>query len=370
MTTNEASDEGGVRRHRRQTLASSSDFQEDVLLRKTPIALLLALALIGAACGSQENVTESTPVATTESPSTTAPASSTTAPVPSTTTAPEAEAAGFPVTIAAANGEVELPARPEAIVSLSSSSTEILFAIGAGDQVVAVDEHSNHPPEAPLTALSGITPNIEAIAEFEPDLVVLHFDPGGIADGLAALEIPVIVHPAALSLADSYTQVEQLGTATGHLHEAAELIAGMRDQVTGFVEEFGGSDRGLTYYHELDDTYYSATSTTFIGELYGLLGLENIADSEDTDGFGFPQLSAEYIIESDPDLIFLADTKCCGQTAVTLAERPGWGNLSAVANGAVVELDDDIASRWGPRVMEFIEAVAEAVRDLEGATTG
>lgn len=330
-------------------------------MRKTPVALLVALALLGTACGSNDPESSGSPgsVAGTDPGS------------PSTATqGPDSPDAGFPVTLGTANGEVHLVSRPEAVVSLSSSSTEILFAIGAGDQVVAVDEHSNHPPEAPLTALSGITPNVEAIAEYQPDLVVVNFDPGGLADGLAALGIPVIVHESALSLEDAYAQIEQLGAATGHVAESMALVDDMEARISRFVEELGGSESGLTYYHELDDNYYSATSATFIGELYGLLGLENIADSEDIDGFGFPQLSAEYIIESDPDLIFLADTKCCGQSATTLAERPGWGNLNAVANGAVVELDDDIASRWGPRVVEFIETVAAAIRALEGAPAG
>ena len=117
----------------------------------------------------------------------------------------------------------------------------------------------------------------------------------------------------------------------------------------------------MTYYHELDDTLFSATSTTFIGQLYSMLGLVNIADGSDPDGFGYPQLSAEVIIDADPDFIFLADTICCGQSQATVAARPGWETLQAVVGGRVVELDDAVASRWGPRVVDLLEIVAGAV---------
>ncbi len=124
-------------------------------------------------------------------------------------------------------------------------------------------------------------------------------------------------------------------------------------------------DDAPTFYHELDPTFYSVTSSTFIGEIYGLLGLVDIADAADPDGYGYPQLSAEYIIEQDPDFIFLADTKCCGQNAETVAARPGWDRLTAVEEGRIVELDDDVASRWGPRIVDLLATVAEAVKQLE-----
>src|SRR5690606_32442514 len=121
-------------------------------------------------------------------------------------------------------------------------------------------------------------------------------------------------------------------------------------------------DRELTYYHEVDETPYSITSKTFIGQIYGLFGLRNIADEAPDAAGGYPKLSTEFVAKADPDLIFLADTKCCGQNAETLAKRPGWSGLSAVKNGRVIELDDDIASRWGPRVVEFAQLVSDAVQ--------
>lgn len=279
----------------------------------------------------------------------------------------EAEAASYPLTVTAANGQVTIEEQPTRIVSLSATATEMLFGIGAGEQVVAVDDNSNYPPEAPMTDLSGFDVNVEAIAGYDPDLVVYSSDPGGLQKALNELEIPAIMQPAAVTLDDTYSQIEQLGDATGHPTEAERLNAEIEGDVQALTEEVGDSGDGLTYYYELDTNLFSVTSATFIGEVFGLLGLENIADEADEDGTGYPQLSAEYILDQDPDLIFLADTKCCDQSAETVAQRPGWDGLSAVENGAIVELDDDVASRWGPRVVELLDLAAGAVADVEEA---
>lgn len=267
----------------------------------------------------------------------------------------------FPVTVTDSNGKsVTIPARPQAIVSLAPTATEMLFAVGAGAQVIAVDDQSNYPAEAPKTTLSGFTPNVEAIAGYRPDLVVLSGDTQGVVAGLSALDIPVLLLEAANTLEEAYDQITTLGAATGHPDEAATVVVGMRSDIQEILAGLPKREDKLSYYHELDDTLFTATSQTFIGEIYALAGLENIADAVD-DGGHYPQLSREYLIDADPDLIFLADTKCCGQSATTVAGRPGWAALSAVKNGRVIGLDDDIASRWGPRVVDFLRAVADAV---------
>src|SRR5215213_2318869 len=250
------------------------------------------------------------------------------------------------------------------IVSLSPTATEMLFAIGAGGQVVAVDSNSNYPAEAPKTELSAYQPNIEAIAGYKPDLVVYSDDPGELKAGLDKLSIPALKQPAATRLQDTYAQLDQLGKATGHVDEAGQLAATMRTE----IEKIAAADRPerpLTYYHELDKNLYSATSKTFIGQLYDQLGMKNIADAADKQASGYPQLSAEYVIKADPDLIFLADTKCCAQSARTVAARDGWDKLTAVRTGGVVELDDDVASRWGPRVVDFLKVVAAKIQAVE-----
>ncbi len=272
---------------------------------------------------------------------------------------------GFPVTIEAPNGLVTIEARPERIVSISPTATEVLFAVGAGDQVVAVDDQSNYPQEVPVTNLSGFTPNIEAIVAYDPDLVILSFDPGDIVDGLEAVGIPVILHPAAVTVEDAYTQWEQVGAATGNLAEAVALVASTSTSIDESLAALPDGVEELSFYHELDPTFYSATSSTFIGSLYARTGMMNIADASDPDGYGFPQLTSEYIVDADPAIIFLADTKCCGQDDVSVSERPGWNTMRAVTEGTIVELDDDVASRWGPRIADFMHSVVVSVLELE-----
>jgi ABC-type Fe3+-hydroxamate transport system substrate-binding protein len=273
--------------------------------------------------------------------------------------APEGSASdAFPVTVTGADGELTLEEQPETIVSMSATATEMLFAIGAGDQVEAADDTSNYPEDAPSTDLSAFTPNAEAIAEYAPDLVVLSDDLNGIVDSLDALSVPTLLLPAAETLDDSYEQLEVLGDATGHAEEADEVVADMQDRIAAAVESVPAEAQGTRVYHELDPSFYSAASSTFIGSIYTQLGLENIADGAPDATGGYPQLSAEYIAGQAPGLIVLADTKCCGETAETVAQRPAFGTLPAVQEGRILEADDDIASRWGPRVADFAEAVA------------
>ncbi|MFI6454783.1 ABC transporter substrate-binding protein [Streptosporangium amethystogenes] len=283
---------------------------------------------------------------------------------PSTTSASAAttpSAVGFPVTVEAGNGSVTIEARPERIVSLAPTATESLFAIGAGSQVIAVDDQSNHPAEAPKSELSGFKPNVEAIIAQKPDLVVLSDDIDGIVAALGKVGVPVLLEPAATKLDETYDQITDLGAATGNGERATELAAQMRKQIDELAAA-APKDAKLTYYHELDVTPYAATSATFIGQIYGLFGLTNIADKAPDAAGGYPKLSAEFVAQADPDLVFLADTKCCGQSKDTLAKRPGWSKLSAIKNDQVVLLDDDIASRWGPRVVDLAKQVGEAVQ--------
>ncbi|MFG1900260.1 ABC transporter substrate-binding protein [Micromonospora carbonacea] len=268
-------------------------------------------------------------------------------------------AAAFPATV----GKLTLDKRPEKIVSLSPTATEMLFAIGAGKQVTAVDDQSNYPPDAPKTDLSGFQPNAEAIAGKSPDLVVLSNDTNKIVDQLTTLKIPVLVTPAATTLEDSYRQLADLGTLTGHPDEAADVVTRMKDDIAKLTKDLPQRSAKLTYYHELGPELYSATSRTFIGSIYALAGLENIADAADADGKngGYPQLSQEIIVKANPDFVFLADTKCCKQSPETVKARSGWAGVTAVKNNQVVALDDDIASRWGPRVVDLLRAVVDAV---------
>lgn len=309
-------------------------------------SLLLLLMLAAAACGGDGATTTTTTVSGDQS----------TTPAETTTTVDT----GYPVTVQAANGPIVITAMPAAIISLSPSATENLFAIGAGDQVVAVDDQSNFPEDAPVTDLSGFTPNLESILNYEPDLVVITYDPGDLIAGLEAVGVPTLLLPPANSVDDAFTEIETLGVATGHVGEATEVVLAMQTDIDEIVAEVGDQLSGVTIYHEVDNTLYSVSSSSYVGELYSRLGLVNIADEADPDGFGYPQLSPEYIVSEDPDVILLADA-AYGESIDTLRERPGWAELTAVESGAVIDVDPDLASRWTPRSIEFLREVAEAL---------
>jgi iron complex transport system substrate-binding protein len=269
----------------------------------------------------------------------------------------------FPLSVTAANGSVRLPSRPTRIISLSPTATDMLFAIGAGSQVIAVDSDSTYPKGVPTTSLSGLTPNVEAIAKRDPDLVVISYAPSGFLPELAKLKIPVLEEAAASTLSDSYAQIDALGRATGHAAGAATVVTTMRSSINALVASTPKIVGPPTYYYELDQTYYTATSATFIGSIFKRFGLTNIADAKGKTS-AYPQLSAEYIVKSDPDLIFLADTICCGQSPKTVAARPGWSAISAVRNGEVIPLNDSVASQWGPRIVTLTSDIHAAIVSL------
>lgn len=266
----------------------------------------------------------------------------------------------FPVTV----GDLTLEAEPKRIISMSATATEMLFAIGAGDRVIAVDNFSNFPEEtASLEKLDAYEPNVEAISALDPDLVIISYDPGNLVEQLTTLSIPVFTAGAVADLAGAYEQIEQIGALTGQLAEAVQVSSTMQSEIDAIAAGITKVDPPLTYFYELDPTPYTVTSNTFIGGVMASLGLLNIADGAE-EGNDYPQLSAEIIVERDPDIIFLADTKCCAQSAETVAARDGWGELKAVSTGSIVALDDDIASRWGPRLVNLVRTIADAIISL------
>ena len=318
------------------------------------IAIAAAAALAG--CASASTSSGGTASSGASSGSASSPAASS-----------PAAAAGseFPVTLTAANGPVTIKAKPVRIVSLAPTATEDLYAVGAGPQVVAVDQNSDYPASVPVTKLSGLTPNLEAIAKYQPDLVISYQNANGLVSGLTKLGIPVLIEPSAATLNGAYAQIDQIGQATGHLAQAQRTVTSMKAQIAATVRQAGSSHPGLTYYWELTASpYYSVTSSTFIGQIVGLFGLKNIANAADkaSDG-GYPQLSEEYILKAQPQIIFLADNQAAdgGQTPAVVAKRPGWSAIPAVKHDEVVGLNDDIASRWGPRLPLLVAEIAQAV---------
>lgn len=317
---------------------------------------LLTLGLVLAGCGTAQESPSDVDAAqeTQQQDDTTAGSTSTEGTDTSTASALDA----FPVTVDTPTGEVTVQERPERIVSLSPSATEILFAIGAGEQVVATDAFSTYPQEAPTTDLSGYDPNVEAIVGYEPDLVVVANDANDLVASLEALDVPVIVNEAPADVEDGYDGMAALGLATGHADEAAQAVAEMREAMDEAFAQ-APQDADLRIYHELDETFFAASSNSFIGSVYERMGAVNIADEADTDGTGYPQMTEEAVIDADPELIVITDQ--VSYTADDVAQRPGWSEVSAVQDGNIVVVDADIASRWGPRLPQLVETVADAM---------
>lgn len=282
---------------------------------------------------------------------------------PAITTAASAGQPAFPVKITTTTGVVRIPSRPDRVISLSPTATEMLYDIGAGRQVKAVDNDSDYPSRAPRTKLSGLDPNVEALVAYKPDLVVISSLTGNVSTltrQLAGFSIPVLYQPAPSGLSGVYSEIDQLGEATGHLAQARTEDAKIRGQIAQIVASVHKHSKPVSYYYELDQTFYSVTSSTFAGSLLSLLGMKSIADTASgaASAGGYPQLSSEFIVRADPDYVILADTMCCQQSAATVAARPGWSGLTAVKDGHVIPLNDDIASRWGPRIVSLLRTVA------------
>ncbi len=331
---------------------------------RSKLALLAAaLMMVAVACGDTAETgttSSSTPPATMNS-TTAAPSSA--AP---TTTPPATTAAPQPVSVQSDTGVTSLPDGPaQRIAALSATHVEMLYEIGAGDQVIAVDLFSNYPPEAAgLTAIDSFNLNVEAVIELDPDLVILSFDPGDAVAAFEAVGIPTLLYDGAATLEDVWFQFGEVGKAAGREDEAASVVASMQSDITELVAAVGDSGADVTFYHETDPfSFYTPNSSSFTGQLYSVFGLENIADeAPDEFGTGFPQLSPEYIIDADPDVIFLG---AFGETPETVAARDGWGAMSAVSMGRMFPVGVDESSRWGPRIIDFLEQVADAVLTLE-----
>jgi iron complex transport system substrate-binding protein len=260
------------------------------------------------------------------------------------------------------DGTVRIPAHPDRILSLSASATQMLYEIGAGSQVVGVDEYSTWPANAPRTKFSGDESSAEDYLYLRPDLVIFAFSSGTLIKQLQKLKIPVLLLPPAATIANVDSQLAELGTATGNETGAKHVQSSFKADIAAAVRTAGGHGHGATYYLELDPTnYYTATSGTFIGAGFSLFGMRDIADAAGH-GSQYPQISPEYILKENPDYVFLADTVCCGANAANFAHRPGFSVLRAVRLHHVVGLNDSVASQWGPHTMEtFVSLLARVL---------
>jgi iron complex transport system substrate-binding protein len=269
----------------------------------------------------------------------------------------------YPLSISSGGFTTKIAKEPKRIISLSPSATEIFFSIGADKQILLVDSLSNYPKKAPISDISAFEPNVEAIVGKKPDLVLLSVDSmksTEVRNALTKLNVPVLMEKAPVTLQDVYAEINVLGKVTNKQKQATALSKKMANQIKAIVSSVKTS-KGIRIYHELDDTYYSVTSETFIGRVYKDFGVVNVADAAaGADSYGYPQLSAEYLLKSDPQAIFLADAQY-GVTTDSVSKRAGWSQISAVKNANVFALASDIPSRWGPRLVDFYRAIARAL---------
>ncbi len=258
---------------------------------------------------------------------------------------------------------VNLPAPAQRIVSLTPAGTEMLFAVGAGSQVVGRDTFSDYPAEtASITDIGGSWGeyDLEAITALEPDLVLASaLNPPELVASLEDLGLTVYSLPNPTTLEDMFATMELVGTLTGHADEAIALVESLSARVAAVDAAIAPLSYVPTVYYELDATNpaspYTAGPGTFVDLLIGRAGGYNIGgELEDQ----WAPISLEQILVADPGIILLGDT-AYGETPETVAARPGWDVLTAVQNEQVFTFDDNLVSRPGPRLVDGLEALVE-----------
>ena len=240
------------------------------------------------------------------------------------------------------------------IISLSTTHTEIIQSLGAQSTLVGVDAFSE--VDFPVEVIDAYTITAEELVPLNADIVIIAFDFNGIVDGLEAEEIDYILLPPAKNLDDVYSQITTIGDIVDKKNEASSKIRDMKLEINRILRNSDFQD--VTVYHEIGYSYgiYSVNSESLIGEIYNLLGVTNIADSEeDPYGSGYPALSEEMVLESNPDFIVVGHSDYLNKD---LSIRDGWNNISAVQNSRVYFLDDTLASNWGTTTLQLVEVLA------------
>ena len=240
------------------------------------------------------------------------------------------------------------------IISLSTTHTEIIQSLGAENTLVGVDAFSE--VDFPVEVIDAYTVTAEELVPLNPDVVIIAFDFNGIVEGLEAQEINYVLLPPARNLDDVYAQITNIGEIVNKKSEASSTIRDMKLEINRIINKYNYQD--ITVYHEIGYTYgiYSVNSESLVGEIYNLLGVTNIANSEeDPYGSGYPALSEEMVIESNPDFIVVGHSDYLNKD---LSIRGGWSDISAVQNSRVFFVDDTLASNWGTTTLQLVEVLA------------
>lgn len=312
------------------------------------LAFALAAVLLLGACSddSDSGGAEATTTATASSTS----ESTTTAEATSTAT----ETSSVIEVVDSSGTTVTLEAPASRVVSHSPAATEILFAVGAGDAVVAVDDFSNYPPE--VDALPEVTyssPDPEQDLSFEPDLVILSGRQEESVAHFRELGLPVFFLREPVDLEGVYGNIRTIGALTGHADGAESVIADMQSRLDAVATALEGVEDGPLVFYELTEDLYTVSPNSFVGAALTFVKARNVAEGVEGD---FPQLSSEAVVEANPDMILMADAGFVDPA--TVPQRAGWSQMTAVVDGAIYPVDGDVMSRPGPRIVDGIESLA------------
>ncbi len=329
------------------------------MFRKT-IYLTLLLALLLAGCGPARSATP------TEAPVSVSPTGTMSTELPATEAVIAAPTASMEIKLTDGLGRpVVLKEAAQRVISLAPSNTEILFAIGAGEQMVGRDDYSDYPEAAKNVASIGSAfdeLNTELIVSMKPDLVLAaEINKPEQVKALEDLGLTVYYLKNPTTLEEMYTNLEIVAQLTGRESEAAAAIEALKARVAAVDKKIMPLSSRVSVFYEIDGTDpakpFTAGKGTFITLLIERAGGDNIASDID----GYPQLSLEQVVAADPAFIILGDSKF-GATPESIAQRPGWANLSAVKSGQVVPFNDDLLSRPGPRMVDGLEEMAKLLR--------
>ena len=245
------------------------------------------------------------------------------------------------------------------IISLSTTHTEIIQSLEAQDTLIAVDAFSE--VDFPVERIDAYTVTAEELAPLNPDMVIVAFDFNGIVDGLESQEINYVLLPPAKNFEDVYSQISTIGEIVNKKGAASSKVRDMKLEINRILDD--ANYENVSVYHEIGYSYgiYSVNSDSLIGEIYNALGVVNIANSEeDPFGSGYPALSEEMVIESNPDYIVVGHSDYLNKD---LSIREGWGNISAVESSNVYFLDDTLASNWGTTTVQLVEELSNTFEE-------
>ncbi|MCM3092874.1 MULTISPECIES: ABC transporter substrate-binding protein [unclassified Cytobacillus] len=278
----------------------------------------------------------------------------------------EGQKGAFPVTINdALDHEVVIETKPERIVSVIPSNTEIAFELGFREEVVGVSDFDNYPPEAEKKEkVGGLEFNVEKVISLNPDLVLAHASTAQSSEaGLQQLKdagVPVLIVNDAKNFDEVYESIEMIGTAAGAKEKAEQLVSDMKsklEEIKTKAQAIKEEDRKSVMVEVSPaPEIYAAGKNTFMDEMLSAINAENIISEE-----GWPKMDSEAIIERNPDVIVTTHGFYTEDSVGNVLSRDGWQDITAVKNKQVAAVDSDMVTRSGPRIIEGVEELAKAI---------